>query len=243
VNGTNSLTSSEVNFNGKAERSALVSSNQLSATIPANVVAVGGTAAITVSNVPLGGGTSGAAPFTVNDFRVSSAGAASVKSGSSAAIPVTITPSNGNGFQNSVALSISGLPPNVTASFNPASLTPVTGPARATLTFTARAATSVMLRTPLGPGPLEPRIWLGFGLGAAVLILTLRLGFSARPKWLFCAGGFAGLLLVSAHLFSGCNTSASSAPAPNPSPQSYSLTIKGQSGLDTKSTSLTLTVE
>jgi hypothetical protein len=142
-----------------------------------------------------------------------------------------------------VALSISGLPPNVTASFNPASVTPLTGPAGTTLTFTAQAATSVLLRTPVGPGPLQPRIWLDFGLGAALLILALRLSFPARPRSLVYAGGFAGLLLVSAQLLSGCSTSAPSTPTPNPSPQSYSVTIKGQSGLDTKSASLTLTVE
>jgi uncharacterized repeat protein (TIGR01451 family) len=65
VNGTNFMTSSTVQTDGTARTTTYVSSTQITALIPASVVAVAGTVSITVVNPAPGGGTSGASTLTV----------------------------------------------------------------------------------------------------------------------------------------------------------------------------------
>jgi len=65
VNGTNFVSTSTVNWNGTALTTTFVSSIQLTATVPASLVATAGTASITVVNPGPGGGTSTAKTFTI----------------------------------------------------------------------------------------------------------------------------------------------------------------------------------
>jgi uncharacterized repeat protein (TIGR03803 family) len=63
VNGTNFVSGSTVNFNGKAQATTFVSATQLTAVILASDIATAGTFNVTVTNP--GGGTSNAVSFTV----------------------------------------------------------------------------------------------------------------------------------------------------------------------------------
>jgi uncharacterized repeat protein (TIGR01451 family) len=65
VNGTNFVTSSTVQTNGTAQTTTYVSPTQITALIPASVVAATGTVSITVVNPAPGGGTSGASTLTI----------------------------------------------------------------------------------------------------------------------------------------------------------------------------------
>src|SRR5207253_319831 len=68
VNGTNFVSTSTVNWNGTALATAFVSSTQVTATVPASLIATAGTASITVVTPnPCGGVTSSPATFTVAD--------------------------------------------------------------------------------------------------------------------------------------------------------------------------------
>src|SRR6266849_5680644 len=66
VNGTNFVASSVVNFAGVARTITGVSATQLTAAIPAAAIATAGTAAVTVTNPPPGGGTSNAVNFFIS---------------------------------------------------------------------------------------------------------------------------------------------------------------------------------
>jgi len=65
INGTNFVAASVVNFGGSALATMFVSSNLLTAVIPAASVASTGTPAVTVTNPAPGGGTSRAINFTI----------------------------------------------------------------------------------------------------------------------------------------------------------------------------------
>src|SRR5438067_3036255 len=65
VNGTKFVSTSTVNWNGAPLATTFVSSTQLTATVPASLVATAGTASITVVNPSPGGGTSNVQTFTI----------------------------------------------------------------------------------------------------------------------------------------------------------------------------------
>jgi len=76
VNGTNFGTKAVVNWNGAAQTTTYVSGTQLTASVPATMIAASGTVQITVTNPATGGNgiygggtmaeTSGAMDFTIN---------------------------------------------------------------------------------------------------------------------------------------------------------------------------------
>jgi len=65
IDGTNFVAASMVNFGGTAPTTTFVSATQLTAAIPAAAIASAGTAAVTVTNLAPGGGTSNAMNFTI----------------------------------------------------------------------------------------------------------------------------------------------------------------------------------
>jgi YVTN family beta-propeller protein len=67
VNGSGFVSNSVVNWNGVALTTTFVSATQLTASVPAGDVVNSGTASVTVFNPALGGGTSGALTFTINN--------------------------------------------------------------------------------------------------------------------------------------------------------------------------------
>jgi hypothetical protein len=88
-------------------------------------------------------------PVPTTDFSISaSPGSITIKRHSSGTVTVTVAPING--FTGNVDLSISGLPPLVTASFTPATITGGSGASTLTLVVDHRAAQGTSLLTITG---------------------------------------------------------------------------------------------
>src|SRR5438876_735847 len=107
VNGTKFVSTSTVNWNGAPLATSFVSSTQLTATVPASLVATAGTASVTVANPSPGGGTSNAQTFTIaNTPAITSPLTATGKLG--VAFSYTITATN-----NPTSYTATGLPPGL----------------------------------------------------------------------------------------------------------------------------------
>jgi unsaturated chondroitin disaccharide hydrolase len=241
VNGANFLASSLVKFGGKPEPTTFVSSTQLTATISASDVSSIAAPTVTVNNVPPGGGPSAAVNFAVDDFALSGPASLTVTAGSSGSIPITVAPSNANGFANAVTFSVSGLPLGATAAFNPPSLTPGTSLVTTTLTVTAAARSEIVPYGPLWPRSTVRLIWLPVW----VLMAIAALFSQRRMKPSVFSASTIGLAVISLGLLSGCGggPTTSKSPVPRPSAQNFAVTVTAQSGSDTKTDSLTLTIQ
>jgi YVTN family beta-propeller protein len=96
VNGSGFVSNSVVNWNGVALTTTFVSATQLTASVPASDVVNSGTASVTVFNPALGGGTSGALTFTINNpLPVISSMSPTSAVGGSASFTLTV---NGSSF-------------------------------------------------------------------------------------------------------------------------------------------------
>jgi hypothetical protein len=164
------------------------------------------------------------------DFTVTAAPPSqSIASGASAMYTVTVA-SSGGSFNNSVALSVTGLPTGATGSFSPAQVNPGDGPATSTLTV--QTASSQLARSRTGIWPIATpalalllllpfRRWRRFWRGKFLVLLLGLASLAAATTLMGCGGGFG---------FS------------QPS-QTYTLTVTGTSGSDTHSTTVQLTVQ
>jgi hypothetical protein len=241
VAGTNFERVSVVNFDGLPEPTTFVSATQLSAVVRAADNATGGAIAVTVTSPQPGGGTTTAGSFTADGFTVaSSTSAATVTAGESAGIPLTIAPSDANGFSSAVTLAIAGLPTGATATFSQNPTTPGNGAAAVTLTIatTARsgalaASDSDAWRTP------RPAIMSG-SLLVAISLLTLVRGRRERAAPVM--RDIVSLTLLS--LACGCGSASDSTNPPSggtPAGTSQ-LTVTATAGTLSRQVSLTLTV-
>jgi rhamnogalacturonyl hydrolase YesR len=262
VNGSNFVAGSVLNFGAKAEPTTIINATTLSATIPASDVNSGGTPAITISN-PAPSGVSAAVTFVIDDFALSTPNSSvSLAARKSATISITIAPSDPHGFSSAVNLSVSGLPTGVSASFNPASVTPGTNAATAALTLvTSASATSL-------PGPFSPHTrdalpspkWWPAALLlllAVVLRLSRRLATAAARQSPFATRiavsaprAFPVTLALAAAVLgcvalSGCGGGSPAPTASSPAaPAKVSqLVVTGTSGTDTKSTTVSLSIQ
>ncbi len=96
VTGTGYISASVVNLNGTALTTTYVSGTSLKATVPASAIAADGTAKVTVSNPPPGGGTSQALPYAITVPTPSASGLSPQSVTQGVATVVTIT---GTGFE------------------------------------------------------------------------------------------------------------------------------------------------
>jgi hypothetical protein len=116
LNGSNLTGATAVRFNGTTAAFSVNSDSQITATVPAG--ASSGPISLTT---PAGTATSSAS-FTVTtpDFSLNASPATqTIRPGGNASYTVAVTPSGG--FTGTVALSVNGLPPGATATFNPPS--------------------------------------------------------------------------------------------------------------------------
>ena len=124
----------------------------------------------------------------------SSATTATVTSGQAATVTITVTPVGA--FTSAVTFSASNQPTNVSAVFNPTSVTPSGGPVTTTLTLSKSASASLDNR----PNPFVPA-------GATLAIAVCFLGWKKRRALLLTlvliAGAFGAMQLT------GCNNSTS----------------------------------
>ena len=140
VGGSNFVPTSSVRLNGIPYSTSFVSSTQLSVSIPASVVSSATTASVTVVNPAPGGGTSGAAIFTVagpqinvspmslnfGDVLIGTPVARTLTVSNLESVPVPVNASTSFGSPYTIAPSTFTLPPN--------------GSATAVVTFTPTAA-------------------------------------------------------------------------------------------------------
>jgi len=146
-------------------------------------------------------------PGTNPDFALSAAPASlSVTQGSSASS--TISTSVSNGFNSSVALSISGLPSGVTASFSPASIA-APGSGSSTLSFTASStATTGTFNTTVSAtgGGITHTTVIPVTVNAAT---APNFTLSASPTSLSVAAGSSGSSTISTTVSGGFNSAVS----------------------------------
>jgi hypothetical protein len=244
VNGTLFVSTSAINFNGKAEPTTFVSATQLTAAIPAGDVSAAGNANVSVTNPAPAGGTSANAAFTIDGFTVAGPGTAvTVKAGQPASIPIKVTPT-ANGFNSTTPISfaVSGLPAHTTATFNPATTNPGTTVTTVTLMITTKARGAAPPTSPLDrPGTpllrILPLLWLATLLAALLALLALRRTPQLRR---YAAIVPLALLLVTGAVVAGCAT-AGGTPA-----GTSQLTVTATSGTLSQTTpanSVTLTVQ
>jgi hypothetical protein len=239
VNGSNFEVKSVVNLNGKAEATTFVSTTRLSAAIPASDVAVSGSMNVTVTNPAPGGGTSSARAFFVDGYTVGGSSTASVASGQSAMLQITVTPT-ANGFSNPVAFSISGLPSGVSALFAPVSVTPGGKAATSMLTITdgGVAASRVKSQAGISGAGIAPTLLL-----IGVIVLLAWLGFETRGRSIpemrhYATVGLFVFMLFAGSVLGGCALGVTSSP----SSQTSQLTVTATSGTMTQTFGITLTV-
>jgi hypothetical protein len=238
VNGANFVKTSVLNFGGNAEPTTFVSSTQLAAVIPASDLSSGGTPTVTVGNIAPGSGTSAALKFMIDDFTVSGpADRMIVADGKSAAINITVTPNDANGFANAITFSVLGLPPSAKAMFNPLSVTPGGSPVRTTLTIATLGSETV----PRASWPsLTARLlfasWLAVMLPGPLSLMLLRRSLRAH-RYVACLP--LALLLASLGACSGCARWGAMGTS---RAREFRLTVTATSGTDTKSTLITLTL-
>jgi len=148
---------------------------------------------------------------------------------------LTLTPANAT-FLNPVSLSVSGLPPGVTATFTPTTIDAGAGPSTAVLTVIAGA--NAQLRNTGGP-------WSRMAASTALALLMLPLAFnrsfrrraaklSRAGKWLM-----ALLALAAASTLTACGGGGFFSHGT----QSYTVTVTAVSGPDTHTATVTLTVQ
>jgi hypothetical protein len=146
-------------------------------------------------------------PGTNPDFALSASPASlSVTQGSSATS--TISTSVSNGFNSSVALSISGLPSGVTASFSPASIA-APGSGSSTLSFTASStATTGTFNTTVSAtgGGITHTTVIPVTVNAAT---APNFTLSASPTSLSVAAGSSGSSTISTTVSGGFNSAVS----------------------------------
>jgi len=165
-----------------------------------------------------------------------------VTAGQSASYTITVTP-DGGAFNSSVSFSCSELPSKCTGSFSPTSVTPGANAVTTTLTLTTQASSEVGAM--FGPVRFAPP-----ALGLLLLILALFL-WSRFPRpvlneslrrWLT-----AGALVCLIVLLAGCGTkgdgNGGNQPGTGTPKGTYQVSIKGQSGDLTASTTVTLVVQ
>lgn len=243
VTGTNFVTgtneASVVSFNGKTETTTFVSGTQITAAIPANDAATAGTFNVSVSNPGPGGGpTPTTVTFTIDGYTLSGPGSAvTVKAGTPATIPVTITPT-ANGFANAVVFSVTGLPAN--SSVVPLTVPNVTAKTTVNLTINTTARGAAPPAAPVDE-PLPPAVrllmvtWICALLAAAYAIIIMR----RRPQLRrYAALVPLALLLVSGVVLAGCASAMKGTPM-----GTSQLTVTATSGTLSQSAQATLTVQ
>lgn len=247
VTGASFVPGTIVKWNGAALVTTFVNAAQVTAAVPASDTTTGGSVSVTVFNPAPGGGTSAAVTLTIVDFSVSSpTGPLTSEAGQAVMFTIATAPVGGP-FPSPVTFTASGLPPGSAATFNPVSVTPGTSTTM-TVTTTARTTTA-STPPPFGPrGPWSPNsfpswpaaLLLGMSLGA----LTLAKAHGKMRRRLIPFAVLA-LLIVTAGYLAGCTGEGFprlGVTAGTPA-GSYSITVKGASGTDVHSTTVTLIVE
>lgn len=253
VTGTNFNSSSTILVNGAPLTTALLSSTQVQATLPATDLAQGGSLNIGVSNPAPGGGTASTQQFvvTLGDYSLTAATASvSVTAGQTAMFTLTVAPLNNGTFNSAITLTPSGMPAGTTASFSPSNtVTPAGTPQTVALFITTTAASAVTLDLLQGKWRVIAPICL---IGMALVTLWLATGICRRrprrlaPQLLLVLLLAPALGLVGCAVVGGGEPGVSSAPQQTPATGTpsgtYPITVTANSGGESHSATVTLNV-
>jgi ribosomal protein L24E len=181
-----------------------------------------------------------APPPTPNPTLSFSASPASltISAGAAGSLTVSAKPQSGS-FNNSIALSCTGMPSTMSCSFSPASITPGSGVATSVVTISAKAATGTNPLPPRAPTRLYGSLLLSFGI--------VGFGFLGKGAGKRGAQGIAlcavvALGMLGASCGSARNAGSESAVAAA-TPVHYSVTIHGNSSASQISTTVNVIVQ
>jgi len=177
--------------------------------------------------------TSPAVTVTVIDFDLNLSAPPNLDlfPGQSVSFPFTVSPANGV-FSGTIGFSMSGLPPDVTATFDPSTVTLGNTLQTVTVTLTA-AALAALERPDLGSKASAPFL---------VALLLPLLGLGGVRRRLGRGSRLALILLLSLTAIAGL-TACGNGGFFNHPPKTYKVTLTATSGTATHSTTFNLTVE
>jgi hypothetical protein len=159
--------------------------------------------------------------------------ALTISAGKSGKMTVTVTPRTGS-FNNSIALTCSGLPADLSCSFSPGFITPGASVASSVLTVTSGAVTAAQY------GERRTFFFASGLFSFGLMGITVR-GKINRRRVIALVGSSAVVALI---LFaSSCGGGGGSSAVTGSSTGSYVVTIKGNAGSTQLSTTVLITVK
>ncbi|MGB7602236.1 MAG: endo-1,3-alpha-glucanase family glycosylhydrolase [Candidatus Sulfotelmatobacter sp.] len=181
-----------------------------------------------------------APPPTPNPTLSFSASPASltISAGTTGSLTVTAKAHSGS-FNNSIALSCSGMPSTMSCSFSPASITPGSGVATSVVTISAKAAPGTNPLPPRNPTQLYGSLLLSFGI-VGFGFLGKGAGKRGTQGIALCAVIALGMLGASCGSARNAGTESAAAAA---TPVHYSVTIHGNSSASQLSTTVNVIVQ
>lgn len=158
--------------------------------------------------------------------------AVTISTGASGKMTVTVTPHSGS-FNNSIALTCSGLPADLSCSFSPASITPGSSVASSALTVTSGAVSSAQ-------NGERRAFFFASGLFSFGLMGITVVGKINRRRMIALIGC---VVLIALILFSSSCGGGGSSSGVTSSTGSYVVTINGSAGSTQLSTTVLVTVK
>ena len=247
VTGTGFLPSSIVSWNGSPLAASYVSATQLTASIPASLIAAPGTAKVIVTNPTPGGGSSPEVAFTVTaatptaSLSVNTLSFGSVLEGSSSA-PQTVTLTNTGTAAlaiASVAASSSysqtndcpaALPTGVLCHIHVTFTPTASGTVPGSLTLMTNASGSPQILTLTGSG--TPPVSITAGSGTSTSQTVPSGGTAMYTLGLTSSSGFSGVVALScsgAPQYATCSITPSSVSLSSGGTSSFTVTVSTQS--------------
>ncbi|HLW98829.1 MAG TPA: S8 family serine peptidase [Candidatus Acidoferrales bacterium] len=165
-----------------------------------------------------------------------------VPAGTPANFTIGVTPATG-GFASLVTFSVSGLPADASASFNPPTLTPGGAATSTMLAVSTTARSAIMPPSQKVPRIPLPVVLLCFAVSVILLALLLLDHSSGRRRRL-APLMFGAIVLLTGIGLTGCAKSSVSPPLPSGTPAgTYPLTVTATSGSDVHTATVTLIVQ
>jgi hypothetical protein len=161
-----------------------------------------------------------------------------ISAGAAGSLTVTAKPQSGS-FNNSIALSCSGIPTTISCSFSPASITPGSGMATSVVTISSKATTGTNPLPPRNPTRAYGSLLLSFGV-VGFGFLGKGPGKRGAQGVALCAVIALGMLGASCGSARSVGSESAVAAA---TPVHYSVTIHGNSSASQLSTTVTVIVQ